>query len=145
MWCSFLPLQSTLGRFSATCYIHLFIYSLTAIIYGQIHHIPRRTLTAPGILKAKGFKSWLLLMVLPLQPTWELTKNTGVKRSMTQQQSVATTQSKKRGKLKDEDLIPELLMWGATPKTVLCSRITGLWLGSYQSGQHRHHGHLMGF
>lgn len=28
-------------------------------------------------------------MVLPLQATWELPKNTGVKRSMTQQQSVA--------------------------------------------------------
>lgn len=74
-------------------------------------HIPRRTLTAPGILKAKGFKSWLLLMVLPLQATWELTKNTGVKRSMTQQQSVAPSHSrKKRGKLKDDGLIPELLM-----------------------------------
>lgn len=60
----------------------------------HLWHIPRRTLTAPGILKAKGFKSWLLLMVLPLQATWELPKNTGVKRSMTQQQSVA--QNKKR-------------------------------------------------
>lgn len=35
-------------------------------------------------------------MVLPLQATWELPKNTGVKRSMTQQQSVATSQSKKK-------------------------------------------------
>lgn len=46
------------------------------IIY--LLHIPKRTLTAPGILKASGFKSGLLVL-LPLQATWELTKTRGSK------------------------------------------------------------------
>lgn len=85
-------------------------------------------------------------MVLPLQATWELPKNTGQKVDGTAAKcSYKPVKKKKR----------QIERGGSHPRAsdVRCDAQDSALLKdhrpvvgkSYRSGQHRHHGHLMGF